>query len=207
MYAVLISFVVFINWSEYDHTLQNVYLETDELSKIFYNANGFPDSLKKEIHTAVLNYCMVVANEEWELMKYGKRSEEANTVYNKLWDVFLKMDVNKLPNVFLYQESLARLNIFSEKRRLRYHYMQNTIPDIVWFIVLLSAAISSAFTYFFGMKHKVPHYLMGIIYTVVNAMIIFLIYVLDHPFSNSLIIGNGAFLEIIQQFQKMTGVM
>ena len=207
MYAVLISFVVFINWSEYDKAQQNIFLETDELSKLFNNAQGFPDSLKKEIQYAVLNYCMLVANVEWDLMKYGKKSEEVNTAYNNLWNVFLKMDVNKLPNVIIYQESLARMNIFSEKRRLRYHNMANTIPDIVWFIVLLSAAISSAFTYFFGMKHKVPHYLMGIIYTVVNAMMLFLIYVLDHPFSSSLLIRNESFLEIIQYFQKVMSVM
>jgi len=207
MYAVLISFVVFINWSEYDQTQQNLFLETDELSKIFNDAQGFPDSLKKEIQSAVLNYSLKVANQEWELMEYGKTSEEVNTAYDKLWDVFLKMDVKKLPNVYLYQESLSRLNIFSEKRRLRYHYMDNTIPGIVWFVVLISAAISSVFTYFFGMKHKVPHYLMGITYTVVNAMILFLIYVLDHPFANSILISNETFLEIIRHFRNVMGAM
>ncbi|MCX6161876.1 MAG: DUF4239 domain-containing protein [Ignavibacteriae bacterium] len=207
MYAVLISFVVFINWSEYDKAQQNIFLETGELSKIFTIASGFPDSLKKEIQYAVLNYSDKVANQEWDLMKYAKRSEEVNIAYDKLWSVFLKMDINKLPNPMLYQESLTRLNVFSEKRRLRYQFMYVTIPGIVWFVVLISAAISSVFTYFFGMKNKIPHYLMGIAYTVVNAMILFLIYVLDHPFANSILIGNETFLEIIKHFQKVMSAM
>lgn len=207
MFSVLISFVVYLNWSEYNEAQKNVYLEINTQSNLFHIASGFPDSLKREIQVSVLDYCKAVCYDEWDEMTFGKRSEKVRNAYDKLWDVFLKMDVNKISNKSLFDESFSELNKLSNSRRSRYLYIENTIPGFVWFIILVSGFLSISFTYFFGMKKKVPHFLLVIAYTSIITMTLYLIFLLDHPFMSNYMITAEPFKNIIAHMEQiMAGV-
>ena len=203
MFSVLISFVVYINWSDYNQAQKNVYEEINSQSNIFHLASGFPDSVKKQMQLDILEYSKAVCYDEWYDMAIGIRSQKVRDAYNKLWDLLLNMDVNSLTHKTLYEQGISELNRLSDSRRQRYFYLENTIPGLVWFILLFSALMSVIFTHFFGMRKKVPHYILVISFTTITMLILFLIYVLDHPYSTDYMITPEPFKDLINQMETI----
>ena len=203
MFSVLVSFVVYINWSDYNQAQQNIYEEINSQSNIFHIAAGFPDSIRKDIQQSLLDYSKAVCYDEWNEMIIGQRSQKVNIAYNKLWDIFLRMDVNSFSHKTLYEQGMSELNRLSDSRRQRYLYMENTIPGFVWFVLLISAGMSIGFTHFFGMKKKIPHFILVITFTSVTTLILFLIYVLDHPYMAEYMITPEPFRNLISQMETI----
>ena len=107
----------------------------------------------------------------------------------------------------LYTQCLDVLNNISESRRFRYFYMNTTIPGLIWVIMLLGCIISFSFSFFFGMQTKFPHFLLVIAFTFINILLLYLIYVLDHPYAGVNSISYVPMETILEHFKiVMNGV-
>jgi hypothetical protein len=203
MFSVLISFVVYINWSDYNDARKNVYMEINAQSNIFHHASGFPDSTRLGIQKSVLEYCKAVCYDEWDEMQFGKRSQLVEDAYNNLWNKFLIVEDSSIQKKSLFDECMHEMNKLSDSRRLRYLFIENTIPGIVWFVLLLSAVMSISFIYFFSMKKKIPHFMFIITFSTVIFLILFLIFVFDHPYMRDYMITSEPFRDLIKQMESI----
>jgi hypothetical protein len=207
LYAVVIAFVVYINWGEYNEAQRQVYVETNQMSNIFHNAQGFDDSLKINLMKAVTNYAESVMTDDFAAMKKLNRSAKTREAYDKLWDVMLKADTGRIKNPKVYEMCLDELNQLSEARRLRYLYMENTIPTVIWVIMIVGCLITMCFAYLFGMKNKNPYIFFVIAFTYINILMLYLILVLDYPFTGYNTISNEPYLIMINHFKDVMGML
>ena len=206
IYAVLIAFVVFAIWTSYDNSKRNVELEAEKLSNLFMDASAFPDSMKKEIRVSIREYTKAVVEQEWPIMSKRERIPQAVIdALRKIWNVYLKADVKSLPNTHIYDESITQLNLMSEARRSRWFASRSSAPDVIWLVLIAGGVISVVYTFFFGIKRARAHYLMTGVLTVINAMVLFLIYILDHPFTGYNAISSDPFRSVLWMFMRMTG--
>ncbi|PYL27966.1 MAG: hypothetical protein DMF39_09850 [Verrucomicrobia bacterium] len=95
------------------------------------------------------------------------------------------MDATSIPNRELYAESLRCLNNLAQYRRLRIFAGNDTIPPVIWLVLLVGGVFAVSYTFFFGMKNIKAQYLLTTTLTVMITSILFLIYVLDHPFTGT----------------------
>jgi len=109
---------------------------------------------------------------------------------------------NRFPTKELYAESLKRLDNLTQDRRLRIFAGNNTVPSVVWLVLLVGSVISISYTYFFGMKNIRAQYLIAASLTVTITMILFLIYVLDHPFTGSSKVSAQPLKDVMDIMQK-----
>src|SRR6266508_1574944 len=106
--------------------------------------------------------------------------------------------MRSLPNSEIYAEALKRLNDLAEYRRLRIFAGNDTVPSVVWLVLLVGSVISISYTYFFGMKNIRAQYLIAASLTVTITMILFLIYVLDHPFTGTSRVSSEPLKQVMQ---------
>jgi hypothetical protein len=205
IYAVLVAFVVFATWTDFDDTKKNIELEASCLSDLFFDSEGFPEPLRTSIQSAIIEYTETVISEEWSFLARDERSPAGLKVTQKLWGAYLSADVKSLPNVPIYQESLKRLNNLGEYRRLRVLSAVNTIPFAIWLVLVLGAVISVAYTYFFGTKNLTAQYIMTAVFSFMTGLVLFLIYILDHPFTGYNRIKPEAFEIVLDLFKKIIG--
>ena len=203
LYAVVIAFVVFINWSDYNNAQGHIYNEANQISNLFHDVQGFQEPMKTALMKSILNYTNVVYNTELAEMKKGIYSYDNNPDYNKLWNDFLKVDVKSAENISLYEKCLDELSRISESRRFRYFYLSNTIPQLIWVVMLIGCFISFSFSFFFGIKAKFPYFLLVIAFTFINIIILYLIYVLDHPYEGVNAISYAPIEKIITHFNSV----
>ena len=184
-YGVLVAFVVFVTWNGYDEATKNLQLEASEALDIFHTAAAFPDPAKKIIQQGVRDYLAAVYNDEVPKMSDGDLSVYSGGAHTPLRILFSQVDTNSIPNRELYAESLHCLNNLAQFRRMRIFAGNDTVPPVVWLVLLVGGVFAVSYTFFFGMKNIRAQYLITTTLTVMLTSILFLIYVLDHPFTGT----------------------
>src|SRR5260370_36540337 len=184
-YGVMVAFVVFATWNGYDEATKNLQMEASEALDIFHSAEGFPDPANKIIQQGLRDYVASVYNDEVKRMSQGELTLYSGGAHAELTRLFYQMDEKSIPNKELYAESLRRLNNLAEYRRLRIFAGNNTVPSVIWLVLLVGGVTAVAYTYFFGTKNIKAQYMMTTALTVTITLILFLIYILDHPFTGT----------------------
>jgi hypothetical protein len=202
IYAVLVAFVVFATWTEYDNSKKNTDAEAIEVNDLYQDSKAFPDSLRRQIHLALADYVTDVINDEWPLLNEGQASEKAKNSYIRIVALYTTMEVSKLTNIPVYGESLKHLNDLGEKRRTRVFDSNNTIPGIIWVVLLFGSVMTVIYTYFFSTRKFAPQFLMTACLTILNTMILYMIYMLDKPFTGSMKIGPQAFEYMLEMIKR-----
>src|SRR5213596_3924616 len=184
-YGVMVAFVVFATWNGYDEATKNLQMEASEALDIFHSAESFPDAPKKIIQQGVRDYIAAVYNDEVKRMSDGDISLYSGGAHANLRILFSQMDATSIPNRELYAESLRCLNNLAQFRRLRIFAGNDTIPPVIWLVLLVGGTFAVSYSFFFGMKNIRAQYLITTTFTVTITSILYLVYVLDHPFTGT----------------------
>jgi hypothetical protein len=118
-------------------------------------------------------------------MAEGDLSLYSGGAHNSLRVLFAQVDANSIPNRELYGEGLRCLNNLAQYRRMRIFAGNNTVPPVIWLVLLVGGVFAVSYTFFFGMKNIRAQYLITTTLTVTVTSILFLVYVLDHPFTGT----------------------
>ena len=118
-------------------------------------------------------------------MAVGDLQLYAGGAHNSLRVLFGQVDASSIPNRELYGEALRCLNNLAQYRRMRIFAGNDTVPPVIWLVLLVGGAIAVSYTFFFGMKNIRAQYLITMTLTVTVTSILFLVYVLDHPFTGT----------------------
>ena len=78
----------------------------------------------------------------------------------------------------------------------------NTVPPVIWLVLLVGGVFAVSYTFFFGMKNIRAQYLITTTLTVTVTSILFLVYVLDHPFTGT---SKVSFAPLTQGTAAMQG--
>lgn len=200
LYAVIIAFVVFINWTDYNNAQNHIYSESNQISNLFYTVQGLDEPLRTSLTQSIYNYTEFIIKSEIPEMQNGVYSYENNAAYNKIWNDFIKIDIKTINNNLVYDKCLNELKSISESRRNRYFYITNSIPTIIWVVMILGCIISFSFAFFFGMRARFPYFFLAIAFTFINIIILYLIYVLDHPYEGANAISYHTMNKILENF-------
>jgi hypothetical protein len=198
IYAVLVAFVVFATWDDYEAAQVNCDNEANTLQDIFLNSEGLPPSHQQGIKEKVVEYMESVINEDWPLLSEDKENEKSRLILLDMWKIYMSMDTleDQKQSIFL-TESLNRLNELTDYRRLRILSSQNHIPTIIWTVIIAGALTSVLFSLFFITKSFVAHVTMTSLFVMTNAIIMLLILNLDHPFTGDSKIKPEAFEQVL----------
>ena len=183
LYAVIVAFVVFVTWTGYDEANKNMQLEASQALDLFNSADAFAEPLRSYMRQQLVDYSSFIANEE-----LPKMASENMTLYSVRPLQQLNHSLNSAPpeevrNRELYSALLQRIDDLMRYRRLRIFSGRNSVPSLIWLVLLAGGVITVANTYFFGMKNVRVQALMTTTLTVMLTLVLFLIFILDHPFT------------------------
>jgi len=201
-YGVLIAFVVFVTWNGYDEATKNLQMEASEALDIFHIAEAFPDPAGKIIRQGLRDYVAAVYNDEVPRMAEGDISLYTGGAHTNLRTLFSQIDTTTLPNKELYAESLRCLNNLAQYRRMRIFAGNDTVPPVIWLVLLVGGVFAASYTFFFAMKNIRAQYLITTTLTVTVTSILFLIYVLDHPFTGTSRVSLAPLRQAIATMQQ-----
>src|SRR5262252_2432004 len=195
--GVMLAFVVFVTWNGYSDATKDLEMEANLADDLFHIAKTIPDPAKTTMQHGLIDYVNSVFD-ELKQMAEGGIDIHSTGVMGNLLTQFYQIDEKSFPNKQIYGEALSRLNNLAEYRRLRIFTGNDTVPSVVWLVLLVGSVFSISYTYFFGMKNIRAQYLIAGSLTVTITMILSLIYVLDHPFTGTSRVSAEPLKQVMQ---------
>jgi hypothetical protein len=185
LYTVVVAFVVFVTWTGYDDASKNMQLEASQALDVFNSADAFTEPVRTEIRGRVVEYLEAVGRDELPKMSGENMALYSMQPLRQLEQLLNAVSPGTVRNSELYSASLRRLDNLMEYRRLRIFSGRNTVPSFIWFVLLVGGVIMVANTYFFAMQNIAAQALMIAGLTITLSFVLFLIFILDHPFTGA----------------------
>jgi len=201
-YGVMLAFVVFVTWSGYSDATKDLEMEANLADDLFHIAKTVPDPARTIMRQGLLDYVTSVYSDELQRLSQGEIDIHSSGKMSELITQFYQIDEKSFPNKQIYAEALTRLNNLAEYRRLRIFTGNDTVPGVVWLVLLVGALFTVCFNYLFGMKNIRAQYLITATLTITMSQILFLIYVLDHPFTGASKISTDPLKQVMETMQK-----
>jgi hypothetical protein len=151
-----------------------------------------------------LDFVFNVIDEEFPNMEQMKPSRKTPEAFNK---VFFKMErLNpKTPfQIQLVSQMFNHLNELATYRELRITSMETEIPAPIWLPMILGAIITLLCAMLLDIEHLRMHVILNILLGVFIGMLLFIIILLDHPYTGSLRIKPKSYKQIftMEQWSK-----
>jgi hypothetical protein len=121
IYAVLLAFVVYVVWNQYDQARGHIDRESAALIDLHRTASGLPTGTRDEIQAGLRAYVSSVLHDEWTAMR---RHDEATISrvgerLDRVWLAIHKcMPVSECQHT-IYSEVLSRFNDLTDVRTSR----------------------------------------------------------------------------------------
>ncbi len=151
IYAVLLAFVVYVVWQQFNDTRGHVESEANELLDLARTVHGLPASVSNPFHAEAVAYVEAVLDVEWKVMARNgdveNGSGDAGAVLEAMWRLLVQYEPCSECHKSLYDEALARFNDVSDRRSQRLSASRLRIPMALRLLLYAGAAMTTASLY------------------------------------------------------------
>jgi hypothetical protein len=200
-YGVLAAFVVVAVWEQFDKARERVDQEASVIGDVYRIAQVFPDAPRERLRKEARNYIAVVVNQEWSAMAELKSSPRAEQHFSHLWEAALAIQPKGEREVASYAALLERLNTMSDHRRMRLISAKQSIPSLLWVLLVVGAVLTIGSSFFLVTRHGGLHVMLTVALTTSISFVLFLIMALDYPFTGSVAVSPEAFEAVLATFR------
>jgi len=201
-YSLLLGFVVFVVWGQLNATQSNLSIEGSSAMGLYRDIKFYPDTVEsKQLMVVYLDFVFNVVNEEIPNMALMIQSQKTAESFSS---VFYKMEhLNpKTPfQIQLVTEMFKHLNELATYRGLRTASLEAEIPPLMWLPIMFGAIITLICAMLLDIEHTRMHIGLNALLGAFIGMLLFVIILLDHPFTGSLSIKPQSYMQIFTMEQ------
>jgi len=205
VYAVLLALLVIAVWQQFQKANETVETEASAVAEVAWLAHRLPEPEHHQLQEDARSYAQEVVDEEWPLMEQGIEGErgtpEGWALIDDMRATLQGFEPGTQAEQELYAEGLDRISRLGDARRLRLVAAEQSIPGVLWAVLVFGAVVTVGFTYLFGLANTWAHRLMVLSLTAVIALVLFTIVAIEHPFSGGARVNPGAFELILERFE------
>lgn len=223
IYAVLVAFVVVTAWQSHRRAEDLTLDEQRSVGDLFQIEGAYHAPYQTaNVSRFVLAQYVTEMNDEWQQMKNGvplcgeyskppkscsaKDDPAELATDNCAYDIVqltFATNPNKAADVVLYHDTTDLARAISEERReIRIHYRERTLPPVIWMAFLLGALILAAMTYCVTGQNQRSQLVRTASFFGMIGMMVALALVFDHPFMGKMQIDGSEWATMYAQFEK-----
>ena len=198
--AVMLSFMVVTVWQTYEQSASVVESEVDSLSNLYHEASVFPEPQKSEVHDAIQRYVNLAVNDEWPMMRVGRSSHQARVAAVRIVLLIERYAPKTLAQQTAQADALRHAHEFLADRGDRLFQNVETVPTLLWAMMIFVATITLCSSYFFHVSDARAHFAMTVALGAVIGAFFVVIAELDLPFRGDLQIQPTAYARAYTAF-------
>jgi hypothetical protein len=200
LYSLLLAFVVFLVWDGFNDASSHADMEFSVAKGLYHDIEYYPDTTEsKKIKEVYLIYAHNVVTEEYPAMRQLNPIPLSS---KKAFDnLFIEIEQLQPQNINLNarsDEMFRHLNELATARSLRQLSASSGIPFELWLPLLIGGLITLAFVTMLDIENVRFHIFLSAMLGAFIGLVIYLIVILDYPFSGYLSIQPTGYQEILQ---------
>ncbi|MFH0886623.1 MAG: hypothetical protein V1843_00485 [bacterium] len=203
IYAVMLAFLVIVAWENFDQCNSNVVKEANFIGSLYRDSEAFSPDFKAELSTALNAYVNSIIHDEWPLLSKGRGSPRTHQLSTNIYKLYAKYEPRSISEQIFLAESIGKRNDAGELKRIRIHDSHTGIHPVLWLVLIMGGMITISFTFFFGMENFGAQIIMTSLLAGMIGLMLFTVMVLDYPYSGSVSIHPGPFIDMIGPLGKI----
>jgi len=201
MFAVLLAFVVIVVWEEFGKAEDIVRAEVSAADSLYQEVGAYPSATAGQIRIALLAYATDVVHDEWPKMQLGARSDSTNRALTEVTTLVESVTPRSQRDQLIYADTLVLVHSLLEGRDERLDLNSRGIPAIMWWTLIVGAAITMSFSLFFGASNFRVHYFFAGLFAAVIGVMFTLVVQLNYPFRGDTSVTPAAWEMLLDRIQ------
>lgn len=186
-YALLLSFIMLVVWERSNETHSTVSKEGSSAMGLYRDIKFYPDTLvANDLMKVYLNFVYNVVDEEFPSMEKMKLSDKTSDALNRVFYKVEHLNPETPFQIQLVSEMFKNLNELAAHRGSRITAMETEIAPALWLPMILGAFITLVSSILLDIGHRRTHYLLNALLGAIIGSFLFIIILMDHPFTGSL---------------------
>jgi hypothetical protein len=159
VYAVLLAFVVYVVWGEFNDARLHVEREAQELVDLYRTAKGFPEAARLHLQDHLRRYCDQVITLEWRAMAKNDEAaiERIGEILDEAWEGLKSFEPERHCHGSLFDEALSSFNELCDLRITRLTSARLRIPFAMRLLLYFGAIIVIGSMWLFYLESFAVH--------------------------------------------------
>ncbi len=195
IYAVLLAFVVYVVWGQFNEARMYVEREATALVDVHRTVSGLPSHSRSAIQRELREYVDAVLNQEWRAMAAGDEEtlERVGELLDHVWVQIHSCKPLSDCQHTIYGEVLSRFNELTDLRTSRLSASRARIPLAMTILLYTGGLLTVGSVYLLAIEHLWLHALVTAALAGAIAHILFLIRDLDNAFAGDWQVSKAPF--------------
>ena len=202
-YAVVLGFMLYTSWTNFDAAQLNVDLEANALRNIFRLAEGLPSQQRAQIEMHARAYADAVIDQDWPEMALGQIPEGTHEINEHLWRTLMSVKTASSSETTAEDHALSELSALTLHRRTRLLQSVSELPAILWDVLLVGGLLTLISASMFGSAKPRVHTFMVCSTTLLVTLVMLAIADVNHPFQGWVHVNNYAFVRAQQNMREL----
>jgi Protein of unknown function (DUF4239) len=199
LYAVLLAFAIIVVWEKFTDADNIVAREAGAATNVYRLSYGMAEAPATSLRAKLGAYLAATISDDWPAMEHANESSSARRALDAVYGSVL-VSLNAQGSSALVAEVLHQLDEITQARRARIVAADGTVPGVIWPVLFGGAAITIGFTFFFGTPNLRAQSLMTGLLSVVIFSSLFIVVVIDRPFSGAVTVKPDALAKVLAEF-------
>ena len=202
-YGITLGLVSVGVWQTFSDADNKSTMEAAAVEALYRDVSSYPEPSRGLMRAKLAEYTTNVIKTAWPQQRRGVTPTGGTKIMSELQAVLFPFEPKTAGQAAIHQEALRQFNHLSELRRLRILAATSGLPKTIWWVIVVGAAASIAFTWLFSVEKRSRHIILTSLYSGLIGMLIFLIAALDNPYRGEVSVGPDAFQFALERMRSM----
>ncbi|MDV3129118.1 DUF4239 domain-containing protein [Mycobacterium sp. 21AC1] len=181
VYGALLGFTVVVGWQQYLSAETNVATEASTLKTMYRQTVAMPQPEQAQVRAQLRRYAAAMQGPEWGRSEFGNIGNEGRAALTAMYRIVGTATPGTTASP-INQPFLGQLTDLSTIRSARILDAKPRIPPLLWCALIFGGLVLIMLTSSMRLADNRAHIVLVSAVTVLLALLLYLIFVLDHPY-------------------------
>ena len=181
-YAVILAFTLAGVWNMFQEAQANEEQEANSLVNVYRIASQLPDANARAIQDLCGRYAENALDREWPAMLNRKMPPDGGEMINQFWTLAGQAQARAPSGAIAAYQLMEELRGLTQYRRIRATQNRETLPFILWAILISGGIVTVVSACFFGVANFRIHVLQVFMLSFLISLVLVAIANIDRPY-------------------------
>jgi hypothetical protein len=192
-YAVILAFTLAGVWNMFQQAQANEEQEANSLVNVYRIASQLQDPNARAIEDLCARYAENAVDREWPAMLNREMPPEGGEMIDRFWTLAGEAQAHARPDAIAAYQLMEELRGLTQYRRIRATQNRETLPFILWAVLILGGIITVVSSCFFGVANFRIHVLQVFMLSFLISLVLIAIANIDRPYQGPVRVAPEGF--------------
>jgi hypothetical protein len=202
-YGITLGLIAVATWENHEAASEVVDQEAAAVAALYRDVTAFSEPARTELRTRLRTYIDYIIDVAWPQYQRGRVPQQGLALVTDFENRLIRFDPKTTREEVVFHETLDQFNAMLTLRQARLEAVQEGLPDVMWWVVLVGAAFNILLLYLVYIEPARTHYFLIALLSAFIGLMVFLTIALDHPFRGEFSITPQPFVDVRQTWIEL----